>query len=279
MGAFMKKILCASVSAFAIAVAAQPAAAADLPVKAPPIVVEVWSWSGWYAGINGGYSWGRSRTDLSLFNNTTGALVASSATTFNLNGGVFGGQVGFNRQNGQWVWGLEADLQWTGERGQGSLFCNTAACLPTAIAAGGASGATNTLNQRIDWFSTFRGRLGITPSSGWLAYVTGGAAIGSIKMVHTVAGFDGGGAPVSITGTSTQNRLGWTVGAGAETRLSSNWVGRLEYLYLDFGTVSGSNVLLASTPPLRGTYNSRVTDHVLRAAISYKWGDAIVARY
>ncbi len=36
------------------------ASAADLPVKAPPIVPAVFNWTGGYGGIAGGYGWGHS---------------------------------------------------------------------------------------------------------------------------------------------------------------------------------------------------------------------------
>src|SRR5215475_10928541 len=37
--------------------------AADMPLKAPPIVPPVYTWTGFYAGLNGGYSWGRTSND------------------------------------------------------------------------------------------------------------------------------------------------------------------------------------------------------------------------
>src|SRR5229473_834319 len=66
-GTVMKKLWLAIVASVALA-AGGPAIAADLAVKAPvykapPIVVPVWSWSGFYVGGNVGYSWGRARTD------------------------------------------------------------------------------------------------------------------------------------------------------------------------------------------------------------------------
>src|SRR5215475_5246218 len=87
-----------------------PAAfAADMAVKAPPIVVD--TWTGFYVGLNGGYSWSHwdSSSSTSIFPGGTGLI-----TTFdpNVKGWVFGGQAGFNRQiDTRWVIGAEADIQ------------------------------------------------------------------------------------------------------------------------------------------------------------------------
>jgi outer membrane immunogenic protein len=40
-----------------------------------------------------------------------------------------------------------------------------------------------------------------------------------------------------ITKSSSTVRSGWTVGAGVEVMLSSNWVARAEYRYADFGSI------------------------------------------
>ena len=40
---------------------------ARMPVKAPVMAPEVYNWTGFYIGGNGGYSWGRSRSDVSFF--------------------------------------------------------------------------------------------------------------------------------------------------------------------------------------------------------------------
>jgi outer membrane immunogenic protein len=58
-------------AAFA-AIVASPVSAADMAVKAPPPIVEVWNWTGFYIGGNVGYSWGRSDTDLTYINTVTG---------------------------------------------------------------------------------------------------------------------------------------------------------------------------------------------------------------
>src|SRR5205085_6961993 len=97
----MKKFLIAAASLVALAA---PAIAADMrmPVKAPPpVVAPVTMWSGFYIGLNGGYSWGRSRTD-AVFAVGGVPIVPPAGSvlsgTFNLNGGLFGGQIGYNWQ-------------------------------------------------------------------------------------------------------------------------------------------------------------------------------------
>jgi outer membrane immunogenic protein len=277
----MKKMIAAGLGMLALA-ALQPAAAADLPVrkpvyKAPP--VEVWSWTGFYVGLNGGYSWGRSDTTVNLYNNGTGALLASLNDNFKLDGGIFGGQIGYNWQSGNFVFGVETDIQWSGEKGSSRLFCNTAACLPTAIAAGGASGAVAALDQKIAWFGTLRGRIGALVVPSVLLYVTGGLAYGDVKSDLTIAGFTGGGAATSAAFSTDTLHAGWTVGAGIEGRLFGNWTGKLEYLYMDLGTFSTSGVLTTASPVLFGSHSSRVTDNIFRAGINYKFGGPVYAAY
>src|SRR3979411_1458913 len=100
----MKKILLGSVG-FAVMLVA-PAMAADMPVKAlrgpPPPVL--YSWTGFYIGVNGGGACGRSRADSS---------VPSTTGCFNIAGGLGGGTVGANWQTGAIVLGIEADLDAT----------------------------------------------------------------------------------------------------------------------------------------------------------------------
>src|ERR1700687_2336623 len=69
-------------SAFAADLAARPY------TKAPVYVDPVYNWTGFYIGGNIGYSWGRSRTDAAIFNNTTNALLATASSSFDMNGWV-----------------------------------------------------------------------------------------------------------------------------------------------------------------------------------------------
>jgi len=90
------------------------AVAADLPsrlvYKAPSVATPAArDWSGFYAGINGGYAWSTSDWGLST---PLSATTAFRSGTLRPNGGIGGGQVGFNWQRGAWVKGVEADIDY-----------------------------------------------------------------------------------------------------------------------------------------------------------------------
>jgi outer membrane immunogenic protein len=265
----------------ALAAAIQPAAAADLraPVLKAPPMVEVWSWTGFYVGVNAGYSWGDSDTTLSFFNNNTGVLLSSSGSSFNMNGWVAGGQVGYNWQNGNWVFGIEADMQATGQDGDG-LFT----CAPTGLCNNLTFGpalnvpVTAGISQSLEWLATVRARLGWTVAPTVLAYVTGGLAIGQIDTDLTVNGVNGLGL-VPAFFSFDKTKLGWTVGGGIEARISGNWTAKIEYLYVDLGSVSGTAVDLTNIIPIRVGYTSDITDNIVRVGLNYKFGGPIVARY
>ena len=286
----MKKIVGAGIGLLALTGAA---AAADLPMKAPvykapPVIVDPWSWTGVYIGVNAGYSWGRSRTDVNYFNSVTGLPIAPPAGSitsvdFNLNGGVAGAQIGANWQSGIWVIGGEADIQWSGQKGSALFTCAATAiggpCLPgLTFLPPGATGSTLAFDQKLQWFGTVRARLGVTPAPTVLLYVTGGLAYGEIKTDGTFSSFTPAGVAVSSVFSQSTTKTGWTVGGGIEGRLSGNWTGKIEYLYMDLGTVSGTVV---NTPALIGAnWSSRITDNIVRVGVNYKFGPyPVVAKY
>ena len=112
-----------------------PAIAADLPVRPPPPMAPVMApylnWSGFYIGINGGYSWGKADRTLTFFNTVTGVPIVppvalGGTNDSDLDGGLFGGQIGYNWQSGTWVFGLETDAQWTNQKGSANFLCGVA---------------------------------------------------------------------------------------------------------------------------------------------------------
>ena len=246
-----------------------------------PIMAPISYWDGFYIGINGGYSWGKAGRELSFFNPLTGIQVIppiGSGTTSdsNLNGGLFGGQIGYNWQSGNWVFGFETDAQWTNQRGSASALCGVIATVLSACLPGVSLGTSAAIEQRLDWFGTFRGRAGVLVTPGVLLYGTGGAAYGSLSTDITVTTITPLGLPFGVTRSGSQSKFGWTLGGGIEAMFGSNWSGKLEYLYMDLGTVSATN----NAGIIGSNLSTRVTDNIFRAGINYHFSAGpVVARY
>jgi outer membrane immunogenic protein len=253
-------------------VAAIPARAADIPApmvtKAP--VVVLYNWSGFYIGGNLGYSWGRSNTDLAA-SSTTGTVYGSVSDTVNLNGWVAGGQIGVNWQTGNTVWGLEGDIQATGQKGGGTVNCPLCGFVDIFVIPPFAVNVPVAFDQKLTWLATLRARLGWTFTPTTLLYITGGAAFGEIKTDFTATG-----PTVTSSGSTSNTKVGWTIGGGLEAALgNSNWTGKVEYLYVDLGTVSGSvttNIPAFPTGFLVLGSSSRITDHIFRVGLNYRFG-------
>lgn len=242
----MKRVLLAT-SALVIATAAQ---AADLAYKAPmarPVAEQVFSWTGFYLGVNAGI--GGDKIDYP-FNFGQGFATGSLGTqSF---GGFAGGQVGYNYQfAGGWVAGLEADIQWSNIRS--NINANAAITQGPAFALDAGT--------EIKWFGTVRGRLGYTLTPQTLLYATGGYAYGSETTSASLT-------PVFATGFSrTANLSGFVVGGGLEYAMSPNLSLKTEYLFYDFGK---RNVFDGGTRfPL--VVDNDIQMHTLKAGLNYSF--------
>jgi outer membrane immunogenic protein len=273
------------------------AAAAEVP----------FSWTGFYVGGNIGYSWGRSATTVPLSDPVAGIL-SSGSPRGDLDGVIGGGQFGYNWQVTSWVFGLEADIQGSGQNGSTTTSCAGGSAAGTTLAA--LSGActtghvgdttpfntaalpvTDNLSQKLEWFGTFRGRIGHTVTPTLFPYVTGGLAYGQVSTTDVVSGTNITGpqntnvvvlTPVSGSFSSRSTRVGWTIGTGLEGVIGRNWTARIEYLYVDLGSVSGTFVtpiVTTSGAFLTSSYRSHITDNILRVGINYKFDTSALARY
>ena len=310
----MQKTLGITVAALTLA-ASQAATAADLgarPYGAPapayraaPAMMAIYNWTGFYAGGNVGYSWGKAKTDVTTpgftidaddGTGTTPIAIPGSAFSESLkpSGWVGGGQIGWNSQFGNWVFGLEADLQASGQkddRSRSDAFAFSVIGPPDFNVTG--TSATS-LDARLKWFGTARGRLGYVWDS-WLVYATGGLAYGNFDLagVNTVAGTatcvacgPGGVGDIDTTFSNTttvngsKSKAGWTVGAGIEgAAFLPNWTWKAEYLYLDFGKFNHS---FASAGGGAITTSTHATDHILRFGVNYRFAGGkgpVVARW
>lgn len=279
-------------SAFAAMAVTSAASAADLaarPYTKAPVMVEVWNWTGFYIGGNAGYSWGRSNTDVSYFNSVTGVPIVPPAGSitgagFDMNGAIAGGQIGYNWQSSNWLFGLEADAQWSDERGSAAYRCAATAvggvCLPgLTFLPAGVTGSSLAVNQSLEWFGTVRGRAGVLVTPQVLLYATGGLAYGSIKTSGAFAGVTPNGVAVAVAGSSSDTRIGWTVGGGIEGKITTNWSAKLEYLYMDLDNFRAGSFTLAPGSLIAANVDSRFRDHILRAGINYTFGGPVIAKY
>lgn len=114
------------------------------------------------------------------------------------------------------LFGLIADLTWTEARTWISLeMPGTPIDLFEAKA-------------RMQWFTTFRARMGYLFNETFLFYLAGGAALAEFKNSLS----NNGSTPPSFTFKNT--RWGWTLGFGSEWAVSSHWSIWAEVLYTSF---------------------------------------------
>jgi outer membrane immunogenic protein len=222
----LKNALAALVATAVIVPAAQaadlggrPTSYKDEPDYGPPRYL----WTGLYTGLHAGYGWGKSShtDDLGV---TTG--------DFDTEGFIGGGTLGYNIQNGRFVWGLEADIAYSDINGTGF--------------SGGAAYTTS-----LDWLSTVRARVGYD-FGGWMPYFTGGLAVGEVDASSIDGAFG-----------NSDTKAGWTIGGGLEIKLDRNWSFKSEYLYVDLG-----DVRVGTPVPITAEANEF---HIVRAGINYKF--------
>jgi len=233
--------------------AASPASAADLRVrgpvyKSPPPVV--YNWTGFYGGVNVGYSWGRQSNDWVI----PDFLAVSEGQ--NMNGVIGGVQWGYNWQIGNWLLGTESDFQGSAQRGN-TTYCVVVGCETTVLA-----------QHKLPWFGTSRTRIGFLPSQYFLIYATGGLAYGQVKSDYSLF-VDGLGIAQS---NSKSTRAGYTVGGGIEGAFGGGWSAKLEYLWVDLGSVTSTTSVAGFVVD---SYSSRVTDNIVRIGLNYKLGGGL----
>ena len=264
----MKKILLGSVALIVMSV---PVLAADMPVKAVPLP-PAWSWTGCYVGLNVGYTWARFRKSNVTAVGIPPVVPVNTAFAdfdFDRDGAEGGGQIGCNWQYGQWVWGLETDLQVTSVEGR-TVFDHSIFNFPQA-------GAFNTeVHSAIRYFGTARARLGWTVTPTTLLYVTGGFAY---ARVASSLGFPtAAGVPTAFVNFDQQTHFGYTVGVGAEAKIAQNFTAKLEYLYVDVGSKGYDFLNIAG---INYHWDQRVDFHVVRLGLNYQfnWYETVVAKY
>jgi outer membrane immunogenic protein len=202
---------------------------------------EVYNWTGFYLGFNIGGVSGKVETNYTL---------GGKAPFVGLHG-MGGVQTGYNLQTGQFVFGVESDLQLTGQSNNWQFRATS----------GGATATIDT-KQNVPGFFTLRGRAGYAVNN-WLFYGTAGLAYGEVESVVTMT------SPGLTTTTANfeKSRAGWVAGTGVEAPLLPGWTAKFEYFYVDFGSINES--FMASAPFTIVNVSTRVRDHALRMGLNY----------
>lgn len=242
----MKKLLLATVSMVALTSAAR---AADMPAAMPAkermySPVPVATWVGGYVGVQGGLV----QRDTSFVDG--GFFTAGENTTRSdqrKTGGTVGGLLGYNWQQGGFVYGLEGDWNWIGAKTSQLATVDLTSSRSTSF--------------DVNWLATLRGRTGLAFNST-LLYVTGGVAFGhvqnSVEAISTIT-------PGRIASfTQNQTKVGWTAGVGVEHMLSQHWTVRAEFRYVDLGKTgvactSATNFNQCVSLNYRGEFSNTLT--------------------
>ncbi|MEZ2331019.1 outer membrane protein [Mesorhizobium sp. RCC_202] len=165
----------------------------DLPMTAPGF-----DWTGFYAGAQAGYGWGRS--------DITGDDGGPFSFRPDLDGGFVGGHIAGLWQFDQAVLGAEAELNYASINGTTD------------------AGPGNSFGTDVKWFGSVNAKAGYAMDR-FLIYGIGGVAFAGIETSQAA------GAAFAQTHTST----GWTLGAGVDYAFSNNVVVGAQYRYYDFG--------------------------------------------
>jgi outer membrane immunogenic protein len=239
------------------------------------------SWKGFYAGINGGYNWSDARQSATPAGAWVGdadwpAISRQLNRSLGLDGAMGGIQAGYNMQSSNFVFGVEADMNWL----------NSSNSYQTPTFAGAAGGTWNASGAAsINWLATLRARAGITTGNS-LFYITGGLALVDADWRQRVV-YLNVPPPIPIValpltgatggqnaGSGSDVHAGLTLGAGVEFKLDGNWSLKGEYLFVAMGKDSVRTTYVS--PVDGGVYsvnhqNKFESLNIARIGLNYKF--------
>ena len=260
----MKRFLITTVSLGVLGLAS-PAFGADLAPygKAPALVSPTYDWSGFYVGVFGGGGWGNQNVNNSAGPNTP---FANYSANYPSQGGLGGGEAGYNLQSGSVVVGIEATGFWSNLSGNDAV----------AVGQGLFPNVTAVDADNLRWGGTLRSRGGVTVDRLML-FFTGGWAFGDIQHTNTalppVAG-------LPVVDQFTVHANGLVAGGGIAYALTNNLIGKIEYSYYNF---NGYNRPAVGATGLTSNgqlpYTTESTYSIVTVGLDYKFGGPVVEKY
>ena len=198
----MKKLLLGSI--VLAAVIAGPAIAAEMSVKAPVKAVApppaVYDWSGIYFGVHAGYAW-------STFD---AAFVGIPNFKVSPDVAIYGGQMGIQRQFGNFVLGIEGSRSTAVRHSYASTDCPPPNNLAFTCAA--QFNDVLTVGPRLGW-----------AMGEWMPYLTGGYASATFPERISIKA-----APANPFGDRHRHN-GSYIGGGVDKALWHGWIVGLDY--------------------------------------------------
>jgi opacity protein-like surface antigen len=223
------------------------------------------SWAGFYIGIHGGYGWKEND-----FAEVISVVPLVTLGGIDSKGSLWGFQAGYNWQRGPIVGGLEIDFSKSNIRGTSA---------PVVRNFAGGITITDTEGDDVQWLGSARARLGYAFGGGgccsnFMIYGTGGLAWERVDRIDTT-NLVLPGITQNASTRDPRDWFGWVVGVGGEAKLGgTGWVGRIEYLHYDFGTVEATTTVVTTPTTPGGNFADsagRQTIDVVRAGLSYKF--------
>jgi len=267
------------------------ASAADMAVKARPLPPPppILTWAGFYGGINLGGNWGTSDETLDVtsagsffgavcFPPTNACTVnvvdvrRAGAQGFDTSGFTGGGQIGYNWQAGAAVFGIEADFDYFRSAGSGLRAVTLVSGVPGTV--------TVAESMSTDWLFTLRPRIGWAVNN-WLFYGTGGLAVSNLRSAWTFRETPFGNVAANSV---SDTKVGWTAGAGVETKFAGGWSLGLEYLFVHFDNISQTVPVVlplgGGAIPQNFSHSADLDSNIVRVKLNYFFSPGpVVAKY
>lgn len=252
----MKKLLLATTIIAGFTATATAADLRSAPAPVASLAPTAMNWTGFYVGAHAGWIGSNHFNVIGQFPGGTDGFTMSY-TRSGFNGGLY---AGYNFQIQQVVLGLEGDIGFGpgATVGRHSINSFTAGAAPLQV----------NYRDGLNWNGHLRARAGLALGQ-FMPYVAAGLALAEQRGGSIVAPGTAFGA--TVVSTRSVSRSGYSLGVGGEFMFSRNILGRIEYIYDDFGSISvASNPDPASSIP-QSTTRSRVTTNTVRAGLAYRF--------